>query len=76
MNWTDRIVATSDVCHGKPRIRGTRIMVSVILDNLADGMDVKSILEVYLSLSHENVHAAELARDRFVPIQTIETEKV
>ena len=33
-NWTDRISTDPAVCHGKPCIRGTRIMVAVILDNL------------------------------------------
>ncbi len=38
MSWRDRIVADPLIVHGKPCIRGTRIMVSVILDNLADGV--------------------------------------
>jgi uncharacterized protein (DUF433 family) len=35
-DWNQRITSTPDVCHGKTCIRGTRIMVSVILDNLAE----------------------------------------
>ena len=35
MNWNDRITVDSQVCHGKACINGTRVMVSVILDNLA-----------------------------------------
>jgi uncharacterized protein (DUF433 family) len=38
MSWQDRISAKPDVCHGKVCIAGTRIMVTVILDNLAEGL--------------------------------------
>lgn len=34
MNWHDRITVHPDICHGKACIAGTRIMVSIILDNL------------------------------------------
>jgi hypothetical protein len=36
-NWRDRISVNPAVCHGKACIRGTRILVSVILDNIASG---------------------------------------
>jgi len=35
--WKDRISVNLDVCHGKPCIKGTRIMVSIILDYLSAG---------------------------------------
>ena len=38
MIWRDRITVDPLVCHGKACIKGTRVMVSVILDNLADGV--------------------------------------
>ncbi|MCL2306559.1 MAG: DUF433 domain-containing protein [Planctomycetaceae bacterium] len=47
MDWTNRISSNADICHGKPCIRGTRIMVSVILDNLADDVDEAMILKNY-----------------------------
>ena len=37
MNWQGRITSGPNVCHGKPCIKGTRVMVSVIMDNLAAG---------------------------------------
>ena len=37
MNWRERISVDPEVCHGKACIRGTRVMVSVVLDNLAAG---------------------------------------
>lgn len=38
IDWRERIVSDPDICHGKPRIKGSRIMVSVVLDNLAEGL--------------------------------------
>jgi uncharacterized protein (DUF433 family) len=40
MRWQDRIVSTPDTLHGTPRFRGTRIAVSIVLENLAAGRDV------------------------------------
>ena len=37
MNWRERISIDPNVCHGKACIKGTRVMVSVLLDNLAEG---------------------------------------
>jgi uncharacterized protein (DUF433 family) len=58
MNWADYITADPKVCHGKACIKGTRIMVSVILDNLADGQSVEQILADYPTLTPEAVRAA------------------
>jgi uncharacterized protein (DUF433 family) len=73
MNWRDHVETNPSVCHGKACIRGTRIMVSVILDNLAAGVSEVEILKSYPTLREENIraavaYAAELARERFVPI--------
>lgn len=38
MGWQSRITVDPNVCHGKACIKGTRIMVSVVLDNLASGL--------------------------------------
>ncbi len=56
--WQERITANAQVCHGKPCIRGTRIMVSVILDNLADGLTSEEIVREYPPLTPEDVRAA------------------
>jgi uncharacterized protein (DUF433 family) len=73
MNWRERITVDSNVCHGKACIKGTRVMVSVILDNLAEGTTREEILSSYPSLASEDIeasiaYAAELARERVVPI--------
>ena len=71
MNWRDHISSQPQVCHGAPRITGTRIMVSVVLDNLAAGLTAGEIIATYPSLTEEAVqaaisYAAELARERVV----------
>jgi uncharacterized protein (DUF433 family) len=73
MEWRDRITVDPNVCHGRVCIRGTRIAVSVILDNLADGVPVAEILGSYPPLVEEDVraavaYAAELARERVVSL--------
>ena len=73
--WRAFIVADPEICHGQPCIRGTRIMVSVLLDNLAAGISVDQILVSYPSLSAEAIqaalaYAADLARERIVPLPT------
>lgn len=57
-NWQEQIQINPKVCHGKPCIKGTRIMVSVILDNLASGLTLEEIVEEYPPLTLENVRAA------------------
>lgn len=71
MDWQEKIAVYPDICHGKAIIRGTRIMVSVILDNLAEGMDAAEILRSYPTLEMDDIHAtiayaAELARERII----------
>jgi uncharacterized protein (DUF433 family) len=71
MNWRERISVDPKVCHGKVCIKGTRVMVSVILDNLAVGETVEDILKGYPTLQREDIEAAlaygaELARERVV----------
>lgn len=44
MEWRNYISVNPSVCHSKACIKGTRIMVSVILDNLAAGNNSEEIL--------------------------------
>lgn len=69
--WEERISVNPKVCHGKPCIQGTRIMVSVILDNLAKGLTPQEIADEYPPLTVRDVraavaYAAALARDEEV----------
>lgn len=73
MNWRDRITVDPLVCHGKACIKGTRIMVSVILDNLAEGASEDEILKSYPSIVADDIkaaiaYAAELSRERLVSV--------
>ncbi|HJW86003.1 MAG TPA: DUF433 domain-containing protein [Candidatus Brocadiaceae bacterium] len=73
MNWRERITVDPLVCHGKACIKGTRIMVSVILDNLAEGINESEILKSYPSVESEDIkaaisYAAELSRERLVSV--------
>ena len=56
------------ICHGKACIRGTRVLVSVILDNIASGIARSEILASYPALRPGDIdaalaYAAELARE-------------
>ena len=53
-----RIVTDPHVCHGKPCFEGTRILVSVILDSIAEGLSAKQIAEEYPPLAQEDILAA------------------
>ena len=71
MDWRTRISIDPAICHGKACIKGTRIMVSVVLDNLAAGQTPDEISRLYPTLRREDVtaamaYAAELARERVV----------
>ena len=71
MDWRDRITVDPQICHGKACITGTRVMVSVVLDNLAAKMSPQEILASYPSIRSEDIeaaisYAAELARERQV----------
>ncbi|MGD0384326.1 MAG: DUF433 domain-containing protein [Thermoguttaceae bacterium] len=68
-----RISIDPRVCFGKPCIRGTRIWVSLIVDNLAEGMPEEEVLAAYPQLRSEDIRAAlafaaEMTRERIIPI--------
>ena len=77
MNWRDYIVVDPNLCHGRACIRGTRIPVSVILDNLAAGQTHEQILQSYPTLGTREpiqaaqAYAAELARERTFSLPTV-----
>ena len=73
MDLRERIIADPQICQGRPCIKGTRIMVTVVLDNLASGMSTDSLLTAYPSLSASDIqaaiaYAASLADERVVPL--------
>lgn len=54
-NW---MVSDPNVLFGKPAIKGTRIAVEHILDELAGGTTINELLEAYPRLTREAVYAA------------------
>ncbi len=73
MNWQDYISVDPQICHGRACIAGTRVMVTVILDNLAEGNSVDEILANYPTVSREGIkasllYASALAKESVVSI--------
>lgn len=54
----DRIQIGPNICHGKPVIRGTRVMVSTILGALGAGDSIEEVLEDYPNITLEDIRAA------------------
>lgn len=54
----ERISILPDVCHGKPVIKGTRVLVSNILGSLGSGENIEEVLEDYPGLTREDILAA------------------
>jgi uncharacterized protein (DUF433 family) len=72
MKWRQSISVDSKVCHGKACIKGTRVLVSVILDELAAGRSTKDIAADF-HLTTQDVraallYAAELSKERYVSL--------
>jgi len=68
-----RITVNPEICHGKPTIRGSRLLVTTILELLASGMTQQEILDDYPSLELEDIlacleYAVQLAHFRTEPI--------
>ena len=73
MNWQQHIHVDPAISKGRACITGTRITVSSVLDNLAEGMTVEAIVASYPPLTADDVHAcmayaAALAHEELVPL--------
>ena len=73
MDWRERITVAPFICHGKACIKGTRIMASIILGNLSEGVNESEILKSYPSLKPEDIkaaiaYAAEISCERILSI--------
>ncbi len=73
-NLLDRINIDPKICHGQPCVRGIRIMVWRVVEYLAGGDSIETVLEAYPSLTREDVQAclalaAEMTRERILPIE-------
>ena len=70
-----RIRIDPNICFGKPCIRGTRIWVSLILDQLAEGVTFEEVVSNYPRLTRDDIlaaiaYGAEAARERVIPVPT------
>ena len=52
------IIADSEICHGKPTFKGTRVLVSDIVELVAAGESTEEILESYPSITKEMIREA------------------
>jgi len=67
-SWRESLASDPQICGGQLCAKGTRVMVTVILDSLAEGASREEILTSYPSLRGEHIdaalsYAAELARE-------------
>jgi uncharacterized protein (DUF433 family) len=62
------VVTDPEICHGKPTFRGTRIMVSHVLEQVAEGMAWEAIIQEWRgSITKEAIaEAVHLARQAFL----------
>ncbi|MDZ7725700.1 MAG: DUF433 domain-containing protein [candidate division KSB1 bacterium] len=62
------IVSDPEICHGKPTFRGTRIIVSDVLEQVAEGLDWETIIEEWReNISKEAIaEAVALSRKAFI----------
>ena len=57
IRWRDHIISTPDILRGKPRIKGTRIPVSLLLGYLAAGHTTDEIITEFPDLKAMQIHA-------------------
>lgn len=65
-DWRQRIDLDPQICVGQPRINGTRMTVTILLDMIAGGWDFDSLLEAYPFLSRDDLSAAVLFANHLV----------
>ncbi len=79
--FLDRIAVDPSVCHGQPCVKGTRIMVWLILNYLANGDSEDDILAAYPGLTREDIraclaYAAQTTREKVAPIDVSQNHAV
>jgi uncharacterized protein (DUF433 family) len=71
---SDRIVFDPAVCHGKPVVRGTRVLVANVVGAVAAGEPTAEILEDYPSLTEADIRACLEFAGRLTAMESIEAE--
>ncbi len=67
----NRITIDNDICHGKPTIRNSRIMVKTVLELLSSGMTYQEILDDYPKLEHADILSCLLFATRLVDFRSV-----
>lgn len=67
----NRITVDSNICHGKPCVRGLRYPVSMLLELIASGMTNDEILEDYDDLELEDLQACLLFAAELIKVKSI-----
>ena len=74
MNWRNHIDRNPEIIGGKPKVRGTRLGVGLILGRLGDGWTAEQLIEAYPAITAEKIQACQafaaemLATDEVVDI--------
>jgi uncharacterized protein (DUF433 family) len=81
VNWREHIAVEPNICHGQACLMGTRVLVSVVLDNLAAHVSAEEIMRSYPTITREGIdaciaYAAELARERVVTLPSTSSHAV
>lgn len=77
IDWRQYITSDPQICHGQLCAKGTRVLVTNILDSLAEGASREEILKSYPSLTPEHIdaaiaYAAELAHEEsLLPLRSL-----
>lgn len=66
-----RITIDSNICHGKPTIRGLRYPVDNMLELLASGMTIEELLDDYPDLEKEDFLACLQYAAKLTQIKSI-----
>jgi uncharacterized protein (DUF433 family) len=59
MDWREHIDRLPGVLGGKPKIRGTRIGVELVLERLGEGWTFEQLLEAYPHITREQIRACQ-----------------
>lgn len=71
-DWRELIERDAATVHGQPRVKGTRIPVTVVLDCLASSMSPEEIIDQYPTLNPDSIRAcvgfaADVVRENYGP---------
>ena len=74
MELLDRITVNPDICHGKPTIRNTRMMVESVLEYLAGGDTIEDLLAEFPDLEKEDILACIAFANRIIKFKNTSFE--